>query len=113
MKRKWWIALIAPPAIVLFIWIFGEIVMYLWNWLVPALFRGPVIGFWQALGLLVLCRLLFGGFGNHGHRGSGWRRRRTERWQSMTPEERERFRDAMRKRCGGFGEATAAGNEPS
>jgi len=113
MKKKWWIALLAPPAIVLFVWIFGEIVMHLWNWLVPALFKGPAIGFWQALGLLILCRLLFGGFGSHGSRGPNWRRRRAERWQSMTPEERERFREAMRRRCGGFAETGSETKEPA
>lgn len=38
----------------------GVVVMSLWNWLVPALFAGPVLHFWQALGLLVLTRILVG-----------------------------------------------------
>ena len=50
----------------LFVFLFGELVMHLWNWLLPALFGWHPIGFWQALGLLVLCRILFGGFGGHG-----------------------------------------------
>jgi hypothetical protein len=63
--------LLAPPAIALFAWIFGEVVMHLWNWLLPMLFGWRQISFWQALGLLILCRILFGGFGGHGHdRGS-------------------------------------------
>lgn len=65
----------------------GAVVMLLWNALVPDLFGGPVIGFWQAAGLLVLCRILLGGFG-----GSGGPR---GRWHQMTPEERERFRDGI------------------
>jgi hypothetical protein len=69
MRKKWWIFLVAPPAMVLFVWIFGEIVMHLWNWLLPMLFGWHQISFWQALGLLVLCRILFGGFGHNG-RGS-------------------------------------------
>src|ERR1017187_4585382 len=72
--KKIWIALIAPPAIVLFVWIFGEVVMHLWNWLLPMLFGWRLITFWQALVLLVLCRILFGGFGGHGHDRSKWRR---------------------------------------
>jgi hypothetical protein len=101
--KKIWIAVIAPPAIVLFVWLFGEIVMRLWNWLLPSLFGWHTITFWQALGLLVLCRILFGGFGNSGHRGGGQRRRRgREMWESMTPEEREAFRQSMRNRCGAF-----------
>ena len=73
----------------------GWVVMSLWNWLLPALFGWKMIGYWQALGLIVLCRLLFGGFGGHcGHRGYFGRRAR-ERWEQMTPEEREKFRQGM------------------
>jgi hypothetical protein len=106
--KKIWIALIAPPAIVLFVWLFGEIVMRLWNWLLPGLFGWHSITLWQALGLLVLCRILFGGFGNSGNRGGHQRRRGREMWDSMTPEEREAFRQSMRDRCGPF---TKSGGE--
>jgi len=43
----------------------GEIVLHLWNWLLPSLFGWREITFWQAVGLLALCRILFGGFGWH------------------------------------------------
>lgn len=111
--KKLWIALIAPPAIVLFVWLFGEIVMHLWNWLLPSLFGWHPITFWQGLGLLVLCRILFGGFGNSGKRGRGRRRRGREAWDSMTPEEREAFRQSMRNRCGPFGAAGGQNQEPA
>ncbi|HEY2858030.1 MAG TPA: hypothetical protein VGJ21_06415 [Terracidiphilus sp.] len=101
-KSKWWIALIAPPAIALFVWAFGEIIMHLWNWLLPSLFGWHVITFWQALGLLVLCRILFGGFGNSGHRGGKRRRERQRMWETLTPEEREQLRQRMGNRCGPF-----------
>lgn len=70
----------------------GWVVMMLWNWVIPALFAGArAIDFAHALGLLVLSRILFGGF--RGHRG--WHgRRHWRKWESMTPEERERFRAA-------------------
>src|SRR4051812_11691358 len=100
-RRNWW--LIAPLAIVgmiLFTFIGVEIVMHLWNWLTPSLFGFKTIGFWQALALLALCRILFGGFGFRGSPRSGMRRRMAERWEKMTPEERERFRESMRGRCG-------------
>ena len=79
----------------LFISIGGEIVMLLWNWLLPPLFGWRQITFWQALGLLALCRILFGGWGRRGSGRSDFRRRRAERWERMTPEERERFRQGM------------------
>ena len=113
MKRKW-IFFVAPPAIVLFVFLFGELVMHLWNWLLPGLFGLHTIGFWQALGLLLLSRILFGGFGGHGH-GPGPSKRRLEmeeRWDKMTPEEREKFRQSMRGRCGNFGAPpTEAGDQ--
>jgi hypothetical protein len=74
--------------------------MHLWNWLLPELFGWRPIGFWQALGLLVLCRILFGGFGCHGSGSSRMQRRMAERWERMIPEEREKFRHDMRGRCG-------------
>ena len=57
--------------ITLFINIAGFGTMYLWNWLVPLLFHGPVVTFLQALGLLVLSKILFGGFGRSGRGFSG------------------------------------------
>jgi hypothetical protein len=69
-----WIAPLATLGILVFIFIGGTIVMRLWNWLLPELFGWPQIGFWQALGLLILCRILLGG-GFHGSRRSYFRRR--------------------------------------
>ena len=95
MRRKW--ILIVPAAIagmVLFVFIGGQTVRLLWNWLLPQLFGVPQVTFWQALGLLALGRILFGGFGPHGGSGSHYRRR----WEAMTPEERERIRERIRAR---------------
>ena len=123
MRWRW--LFIGPAAllgILLLAFIGGEVVRLLWNWLLPPLFGWPAITFWQALGLLVLCRILFGGKGFHGgHRGgSGFRRRFAdrmadrvaERWEHMTPEERDRFRRRLRERCG-FEPAPGRGEGPS
>lgn len=81
--------------------VFSFVIMRLWNWLMPALFGWPAISFWQAVGIFVLSKLLFGGFrGGWGH-GRHWRRRMMERWEQMTPEEREKFRKGL-GRCGRF-----------
>ncbi|MEE4197284.1 MAG: hypothetical protein V2I54_06540 [Bacteroidales bacterium] len=45
--------------------IFGYFVMLLWNWLMPMLFNLTTITFWQAVGIVILARLIFGGF-KHG-----------------------------------------------
>jgi hypothetical protein len=64
-------------AFVLFIFLGGFVVQWLWNWLVPDIFALRRITFWEALGLLALCRILFGGFGRGGgHRSSNGRGRK-------------------------------------
>lgn len=74
----------------------GLAVMLLWNWLTPALFGWKHIHYLQAVGLLVLSRILFRGQPNiRAH----WRRHMEERWQTMTPEEREKFRAGLWSRC--------------
>jgi hypothetical protein len=79
--------------------VFSLVVMSLWNWLTPALFGWHRISFWQALGLLVLSKILLGGF--RGRPGMHWRRRMMERWEQMTSEEREKFRQGLEVRWGG------------
>ena len=99
MTRRRKMLYIAPLAIlgmVLFIFLGGTIVRLLWNALLPPLFGAPSVTFWQALGLLVLARILFGGFrlGGGNHRRP-WRR---DRWDPMSPEERDRLKEGMRAR---------------
>ena len=99
MKRKW---IFLAPLVILLALLFaalgGAVVRLLWNWLMPPLFGWRAVTFWQALGLLALCRILFGGFGRHG--AHGVRRRMAERQGRITPEDRERFRQALRRRFG-------------
>lgn len=92
----------------------GAIVQWLWNAILPAAANFNTISYWQAVGLFVLCKILFGGFrgpGHHRHHGK-WERfnrrfgrgRREEmlawknKWMQMTDEERRRFRQEMRNR---------------
>ena len=79
------------------------IFMNLWNWLVPSVFGWRSISFWQGLGLLALSRMLFGGFRGRPGASMHWRRRMIERWEQMTPGERDKFRQGMRGGCGPFG----------
>ena len=114
LKRLIFIAPLAIVGMLLFIAIGGEVVLQLWNWLLPPLFGWRQITFWQALGLLALCRILFGGSGWRGAVRSNIRRRMSERMaercEHMTPEERERFRQGMRGRWG-FGPSTGESKE--
>jgi cytochrome b subunit of formate dehydrogenase len=98
MRKKW--IFLAPLMMLIFIAIGGEVVLHLWNWLLPALFGWRQITFWQALGLLALCRILFGGLGGHGFHRSNFRRRMAGRWEQMTPEEREKFHHGLARASG-------------
>ena len=87
------------PLILVALVLFGYVTMLLWNELLPVLFHFPLITFWQAVGLLILTRLLFGNFchrghGPHRHWGHDFR----NKWETMTPEEREQFLK-MRNTC--------------
>ncbi len=84
------------------------VVMSLWNVLMPGIFAVRAISFWQALGLLVLSKILFGGFRPYVRGGPHWRRRMMERWEQMTPEEREKFKQGMRRGCGSRQDVEAA-----
>ena len=101
MRKKWiFLAPLVIGAFLLFVALGGEVVKQLWNWLLPPLFGFRPLTFWQALGMLALCRILFGGIGLHGSGRSDYRRRMAERWERMTPEERERLRQGWRGRWG-------------
>ncbi|HKW77015.1 MAG TPA: hypothetical protein VJN64_15900 [Terriglobales bacterium] len=107
MRKRWYfIAPLAILAMLAFIAIGGEVVRLLWNWLLPGLFGWRPITFWQAVALLALCRILFGGLGMRGPLRSNVRRRMAERWEQrwhqMTAEEREKFRQSFRGRCGSW-----------
>ena len=100
MKRRWMfkglkvltLAAVALGAL-------GFVVMSLWNALLPAITSLHPITFVQALGLLALSRILFGGFRRHRH----WRQRIRARWEDMTPEQREQLRAAFASRSGRCG----------
>jgi hypothetical protein len=113
MRRRFiFFAPIAIVGVAVFIALGGLVVRGLWNWLLPPLFGFHTIEFWQALGLLLLTRILFGGLsmrrGRGGHFRERWRHRFGggladrvgDRWDRMTPEERELFRQRVRARCG-------------
>ena len=82
---------------------FGQAVLQLWNLLVPSIFGLPMISFWQAVGLMSLSWILFGGLGMFRGRpfyASQWQHRMGQSWEQMPAEEREKFREGLRSRCG-------------
>lgn len=105
MKRSFWprriflIILFAALAIL----VFGGAVMLLWNNVLAQVVNVSTITFAQALGILVLSKILFSGFrGGWGGRRHYWKQGMMQKWNNMTPEEREKFKEEWRNRCGGW-----------
>lgn len=94
MKRNWkrkisYIILAAVAGV----FIFTGVVMLLWNAILPAVLHVGLISFWQAMGILVLAKLLFGGFRGRRHMGGmHWKHRMRMRWNNMTDEEKEKYK---------------------
>jgi hypothetical protein len=85
----------AVTTFIVFIALGGIVVLQLWNWLLPPLLGVPEVTFWQALGILALCRILFGGFADPTRDRADSRRHTAERWQRLSPEEQERLRQGV------------------
>jgi hypothetical protein len=91
-----------PFIILAAIFLLGFIVMLLWNFVFPPVLHTEKISYWQAVALLVLCRILFFGFRRRDHRPGMWRGRGAEwrqKWMNMSDEERVKFREGWKKRC--------------
>lgn len=91
-----------PLAVVGFLALFTYAVYALWNCVLVDVLAVKTITYWQALGLLVLAKILFGGFPHRRGGPCGHIRERimSKRWASASPEEREKMRDEMRRRFG-------------
>ncbi len=83
--------------------LFGFITMSLWNAVLVVVLGVKVITFWQALGILILGKLLFGGFGGHCGRRNRWKDGMREKWGNMNPEEREKLKQEWRNKCRTWG----------
>jgi hypothetical protein len=91
-----------PLAVVGFLALFTYAVFALWNCVLVDVLAVKTITYWQALGLLVLAKILFGGFPHRRGGACGHFRERmmSKRWESATPEQREQMREEMRHRFG-------------
>jgi hypothetical protein len=96
-KRRW---LFVPIFIVVALTLLSALVMLLWNSIVVPVFALPALQLWQAGGLLLLCRLLFGGFRFRPRAGRfGPPPQMRDRWLKMNEQQRAHFRSEWRKRC--------------
>ncbi len=99
MKRGVWVLKFIVMGVVM-LGLLGLVTQQLWNWLIPQLFAGPVVTFWQALGLLLLSKIFFWSFskGGHSSRKPGWGYYWSQKWKGMSPEERERLKQKMKEK---------------
>ncbi|RMG22809.1 MAG: hypothetical protein D6730_15695, partial [Bacteroidetes bacterium] len=86
--------------IAMFFW--ALVLKFVWNQLVPDLFNGPFISYWQSFGLLLMSRILFGGWRRGCHGRGRWRARFKEKirqkMEKMSPEERKRFKEGFKSK---------------
>ena len=90
-------------AVIVAVFLGGAIVMYLWNAILPSVLHVESLTYWQAVGLLILCKILFGNFNRGGRadcrsfgtKSTEWK----EKWLNMTEDEKAQFKEQWRKRC--------------
>lgn len=117
MKKNFWIKkvigiiILIPIAVA----IVGYINMYLWNAVLVPVLHVSAVTFWQALGILMLSKILFGGFRgrgrNCGGRGREWKLDMKEKWEQMTAEQREQMKNNWRNKCGSWRSRPTSSNE--
>lgn len=103
MHKKFWIkkiigfTIIAAACLALLAWV----VMLLWNGVLVDVVPVSQVNFWQALGLLVLGKILFGGFRGHfgGDYKQRWKKKMQQKLEGMSQEEREKLKEEWRNRC--------------
>lgn len=76
----------------------GAVVMFLWNMIIVPVFNAPQLTYWQATGLLLLAKILFGG--KHGYKHRHKPHLSKEEFMNMSEEERCRMRNEWERRCG-------------
>jgi len=95
-EKKFWLkrAIFIPIGLAASVFIFGSVVMLLWNATLPTVLGVHTITFWQAVGILILSKIIFSGFHiRHGHHGFHHREKEIrEKWMNLSPEEKEKMR---------------------
>ena len=97
MKKSWMVkaVLIGTLAILAT----SSLLMLLWNWLIPTVFKGPAITWWQALALFMVTKLLFGGWFHWTQERGSWKKKFEAQWSKMTPEEQARLKRSFTRQC--------------
>jgi len=101
MQRRIAMGFLFVPIAVGAFFLFSWGLMALWNAVLPAAIPAiNPIGYWQAMGIFLLSKILFGFGGGWGGKKKRWSNRMEDKWNTMSPEEREQFRAEWKNRCG-------------
>jgi Ca2+/H+ antiporter, TMEM165/GDT1 family len=109
MKKGFWVKKIIGFLVLgaVAVLVFGFVVMSLWNAILPGVLGVKAITFAQALGIFILSKILFGSFkgggGGWGRKKQEWKMRMDDKWQNMSSEERQQWKEKMRGRCRTWG----------
>jgi hypothetical protein len=91
------------PLLIAGLFAISAVVMLLWNWILPGISSMLPLTYWQAMGLFLLCRILFGGFRfarhHHGHRPPYAQPEFKDKFMEMTDEEKLQFKNQWKNRC--------------
>ena len=118
MKRGWWIAKMVIFGF-LCVLLFGVVVQFLWNFIMPDIFGLPVINFWQGLAMFLLAKLIFGFGGGGGrskwseHRSHQWRKHWAEKYSKLSPEEREQYKQKFKEKWCSWEQSSKPSEQPS
>jgi hypothetical protein len=101
-RRK--LKLLFAPVFVALFFVVSYVVQLLWNAILPGALHASPLTYWQAAGILVLCKILFGSFhfnkrGHHAPPFDGQLPDMREKWRNMSDEERAKFKEEFKERC--------------
>jgi Ca2+/H+ antiporter, TMEM165/GDT1 family len=114
MKKFWLRKKIMMASLFLAVFLaFTAVVMWLWNVTLPEITGVRPISYLQAMGILVLSKILFGGFGGRRGGPGQWKEKMKEKMAAMTPEERAKFSAEWRNRCGNRWKMRGEANTPN
>ena len=94
-RKKPFLFILIPIGIGLLVWV----VMFLWNAILPDVIGVSTISYWQALGIFVLSKILFGGFKGGPSKRGRFRNKPTDKFMEMTDDQKASFKSEWRSRC--------------
>lgn len=88
-------------SVLAFIFLIPYVLMLLWNGILPKVIHVETISYWQAVGIFIISKILFGGLKMKGCGGEKQKitQKLQDKWMNMTPEEKEIFKQKWKEYC--------------